>query len=110
MNKLTSGLASVALIATSFTPLALVPIAPALAASPAQEECEDELGGFYEKSGGQITCTIVSTETTGAGGHGQPITSTTLYWTNGTWNNEPQADSDSNCSGPGKSADKSNHC
>jgi hypothetical protein len=110
MQKLIHAAASAALIIAGSTTVALVPIAPALAASPAQSYCEDVLGGTYEKSGGQITCTVVTYDTTGANGHGQPITTTVYVYTNGTWNNDPQSGGGSSCSGPGNSGDSSAHC
>jgi hypothetical protein len=99
-----------ALIAMAFTPIGLLPATPALAASPAQEYCENVLGGVYDKQNGQITCTVTNTDTTGANGHGQPITTTVFVFTNGTWNNVPQAGGSSSCSGPGNSGDNSDHC
>jgi hypothetical protein len=111
MKKLVARTAQAALIATAFVPAAFAPLSPAIAASPAQDYCEDVLGGSYSKDGGQITCTVTSSETTGANGHGQTITTTIYYYDNGTWNNEPQSDSASGpCNGPGNSGDSSAHC
>ncbi len=111
MKKLLTRVAQVALMTTAFAPVALVPVTPAMAASPAQSYCENQLGGTYDKSGGQITCTVTSYDTTGANGHGQPITTTVYYFDNGTWNNDPQSGSeDGPCVGPGNSGDGSAHC
>ncbi len=110
MRKIASAAASAALILTAFTPVAFI-ASPALAASPAQSYCEDTLDGTYSKSGGQITCTVTTYDTTGANGHGQPITTSVYYYSNGTWNNDPQGGSDDGpCVGPGNSGDGSAHC
>ena len=110
MKNMLSIVASAALAVTAFAPVVLVPVNPAVAASPAQDYCEDVLYGYYEKIGGKITCTVINNETTGANGHGQGIEVTVYTYTNGTWNNDPQAGGSSNCDGPGGSGDKSNHC
>ena len=109
MKPYLNGLAAFALTVLPFAPLPTGFTQAATAASPAQEYCEDILGGYYEKSGGQITCTVFSAEYTG-NGHGQLIESTVYVFTNGTWNNEPQAGGSSNCDGPGGSGGKSSHC
>lgn len=110
MQKLIHAAASAALIVAGSTTVVFVPTTPALAGSPARDYCEDVLGGTFEKSGGQITCTVTTTETTGANGHGQTITTTVFVFTNGTWNNDPQSGGGSGCSGPGNSGDNSDHC
>jgi hypothetical protein len=109
MKPYINGFGALALIGLSFAPLPMGFTQSAMAASPAQEYCEDVLGGFYEKSGGQITCTVYSADYTG-NGHGQLVESTVYVYTNGTWNNDPQAGGGSNCDGPGGSGDKSAHC
>jgi len=109
MKKFIGAAASAALIAVAATPLVLV-ASPAQAASPAQSYCVNVLLGSYDKSGGQITCTVTSITTTGTGGHGQTITDTVYVYTNGSWNNDPQSGGGSGCSGPGNSGDTSNHC
>lgn len=103
------GLGALALTGMSFAPLPVAFSTPALAVSPAQEYCEDVLGGYFEKSGGQITCTVYSAEYTG-NGHGQLVESIVYVYTNGTWNNDPQAGGSSSCDGPGGSGSKSAHC
>lgn len=110
MKNIACAAASAALILGVSAPITFV-ASPAQAASPAQSYCEDQLGGTYSKSGGQITCTVTTYDTTGANGHGQPITTTTYYYDNGTWNNDPQSGSnDGPCVGPGNSGDGSAHC
>jgi hypothetical protein len=108
MRNIISRTASAALLIAAFTPMAFS--SPAVAASPAQTYCEDELDGVFGKDGGQITCTVYSAASTGAGGHGQLIEATVYNYTNGTWNNDPQAGGSSGCDGPGGSGNKSAHC
>ena len=108
MRTIISTAASAALFIAAFAPVAFS--APAAAASPAQTECEDDLGGVYSKDGGQIMCTVYSVESTGANGHGQLVEATVYTYTNGTWNNDPQAGGSSGCDGPGGSGNKSAHC
>src|SRR5215203_3265426 len=104
MRNILSTIASAALLFAAFMTVAFS--SPAIAASPAQTYCEDDLGGVFGKDGGQITCTVYSAESTGANGHGQLIEATVYTYTNGTWNNDPQAGGSSGCDGPGGSGDK----
>ena len=107
--KSTGLFGSAALLASAIMPITLVvPTTPAIA-GPAQDYCEDVLGGVYSKSNGVISCTVYSEEYTG-NGHGQLIESIVYTFSNGTWNNDPQAGGSSGCDGPGGSGNKSNHC
>ena len=109
MKHFINGRSAFALIGLSFAPLPVGLTPAAMAVSPAQEYCEDVLGGYFEKTGGQITCTVYSAEYTG-NDHGQLVESIVYVYTNGTWNNDPQAGGGSSCDGPGGSGNKSAHC
>ena len=60
--------------------------APAFAASPSQEQCEDS-GGKFDRNGGEVSCT-----TTGKNEKQPKFNSTTT--SNGTLNNRPQKTED----------------
>jgi hypothetical protein len=83
----------------------------AVAASPAQAYCENELGGVYGgRVKGEVQCTVTTTSNTGKSENSQTIEKETTTTTNGTFNNKPQKQVTNDCDGPGNSGSGSNHC
>ena len=78
--------------------------APALAASPSQQECEDA-GGTYAKQNGTVSCTFTTVDPVGnsenSGGKSQTTTATDEESSQGTLNNAPHHEESSSCKGPG---------
>ena len=67
--------------------LALSMAVPAFAASPSQTQCEDA-GGTFNRSGGEVTCTFVTTEPGKNKNFSE--TTTTTEKSKGNLDNEPQ--------------------
>jgi hypothetical protein len=82
----------------------------AVAASPAQAYCENELGGVYSKVKGEVECVVTTTSNTGNSSNSQTIEKEEQTTTNGTFNNKPQKQVTNDCDGPGNSGSGSNHC
>jgi hypothetical protein len=82
----------------------------AVAASPAQAYCQDELGGTYTKVKGKVECVVTTTSNTGKSENSQTIVKDENTSTNGTFNNKPQKQVSTDCDGPGNSGSGSNHC
>jgi hypothetical protein len=61
----------------------------AMAASPSQQQCEAQ-NGTFDRSGGQVTCTITTTKHVGNSDNSQTQTITDTEQSNGTFNNNPQ--------------------
>ncbi len=78
MKRIMTVLAVAALMAVMMVAMA----APAFAASPSQEQCQDS-GGTFSRDGGQVSCT-----TPGKNENQPKFNKTTT--SNGTLNNRPQ--------------------
>lgn len=78
--------------------------APALAASPSQEQCENQ-GGTYSKENGTVSCTFTTVDPVGnsenSGGKSQTVTTTEEESSQGTLKNRPHHEEGSTCKGPG---------